>query len=102
MQKLHASGAIDCLHDDWRTVDLPNQIENGILLPDSRRGREIAEWLSRHQEHCNFVILDNDSDMLPEHEPRFVQTSFDTGLLDQHCARALAILHSEMGKHPID
>lgn len=95
VRKLKRAGALDRLHKDWRTVDLPNRIQNGVLLPDQRRGREIAEWLGRHPEVEHYVILDDDSDMLPEQMPRFVQTSFDTGLLDTHVLKAALIIGTD-------
>lgn len=94
-RKLRTAGVLDTIHKDWRTVDLPCHVESGLIISGAegaRRGREIAEWLNRHPEIKDFVILDDDSDMLPEQMDRFVQTSFDTGLLDYHCQRAHAIL----------
>lgn len=96
MQKLEAAGVLDRLHADWRTVDLPNRIQNGILLPDNRRGREIAEWLSRHPEVTSYAIVDDDSDMLPEQGPFFVQTSFTAGgLQDYHVKRLAGLLGAD-------
>lgn len=94
MRKVCAAGILTYLHDDWRTTSLPYRLLGLKMLDEPRRGREIAEWLSRHPEVANYVILDDDSDMLPEQTDRFVQTSFDTGLLDEHCARARAILEA--------
>jgi hypothetical protein len=39
------------------------------------RGHEIAEWLDAHPEVECYVIVDDDSDMLPEQMERFVHTS---------------------------
>lgn len=100
-RKLRNAGVLDTIHEDWRTVDLPCHVENGIIIDGvegARRGREIAEWLSRHPEYDNFAIIDDDSDMLPEQMPRFVQTSFDTGLLDWHCEEVRAVLSSRSAK----
>lgn len=91
--KLAGAGVMAHAHDDWSTVDLPVEFHNGlVVMDDPRRGREIKEWLDRHPEHSEFVIIDDDSDMMPDQMPRFVKTSFDTGLLDAHCDRAAAIL----------
>lgn len=100
VQKLEAAGVLERLHEDWHTIDLPNEFRGNLLVVDyPRRGKEIAEWLGRHPEHTNYVILDDDSDMLPEQMPRFVQTSFDTGLLGAHCDRAFGILVGAVGQH---
>ena len=59
---------------------------------DQRRGAEIADWLRRNTTVVAYVILDDDSDMLEEQRPFFVQTHYQTGLTDAHVARAAAIL----------
>lgn len=71
------------------------------------RGDEIQRWLdanpvdcvTHHGErlemittNCRFVILDDDSDMLPEQLSFFVQTNMDTGLTDAHVMQAMKIL----------
>ena len=58
----------------------------------SPRGLEIQEWLDAHPEVERFVILDDDSDMLDEQLPFFVQTSTDTGLLPHHVDDIVKIL----------
>lgn len=90
MQELHATGVLDnCLHEDWRTKSITTN-HNGILM--AHRGVEIQEWLSRHPEVISYVILDDNSDMLPSQENNFVQTNFDDGLQDIHIERAKIIL----------
>lgn len=79
-------------HHDWRTIEKPWQTQNGLIIASATRGHEIAEWLSRHPEVTTYAIVDDDSDMLPEQKPFFVQTSFDTGLTDEHAERLVAIL----------
>ena len=37
------------------------------------RGIEIKEWLDRHENVMNYVILDDSSDMMPEQMPFFVR-----------------------------
>lgn len=60
------------------------------------RGDEICRWLDANKpklsEKRNFLILDDDSDMLPEQLPFFVQTSMKTGLTDEHIRKAAEIL----------
>lgn len=59
----------------------------------TRRGHEIAAWLLEHDPlgERAFVIVDDDSDM--EHlKHRLVKTTFETGLLDDHVDRAIAML----------
>lgn len=44
------------------------------------RGDEIKEWLDRHPDVEKYVIVDDDSDMLPEQMDNFVQTKYGSGL----------------------
>lgn len=83
VDKLRRNGILDAAHADWHTV---------WCVGGGHWGREIAEWLSRHFEVTNYVILDDDSDMLPEQVPYFVQTKFETGLLSFHCVVAQGVL----------
>jgi len=59
----------DFLHEDWRTKDF------GL------RGREIAEWLSRHKEVDDYRVIDDDVwDMEDIDVGKIVQTDFDNGI----------------------
>jgi len=66
---------------DWRT--------DGSL--DGIRGGEIADWLRRNGSPP-YAIVDDDSDMLPEQQARFVQTNFEEGLTRAHADRLIALL----------
>jgi len=62
------------------------------------RGDEIALWLKEHEAEFprlerEFVILDDDSDMLPSQRQNFVHTSFKDGLTERHAAKAIRILN---------
>lgn len=86
-------GIGDHFHDDWRTRDLPLVInEHEIIVSTNVRGSEIAEWLGRHPEVTTFAIVDDDDDMLPAQAERFVLTSFEHGIQDEHCERLIALL----------
>lgn len=61
---------IEFLHDDWRTGEDPERF----------RGHEIAAWLTEH-DNPPFIILDDDSDMLPEQMPFLVNTCSMNGLM---------------------
>lgn len=63
-----------------------------VLGGSRQRGYEIAAWRIEHRaEERRFVILDDSSDMAHLRH-RLVQTNFDTGLLDEHVERAIAML----------
>lgn len=76
---------------DWRTDWLRTFAE-----PDLVRGDEIADWLKRNGSPA-YAIVDDDSDMLPEQMPRFVQTSFEDGLTQTHADRLIALLAPAQG-----
>lgn len=102
---LEATPAKVVLSSSWRCTDIlfmdlhAELAKHGIDIwektPDIRfrlRGEEIAVFLKEHPEIERFVILDDDSDMLPEQLPFFVQTSMDGGLQDFHAQKAIEIL----------
>lgn len=68
------------VHEDWRTVVL-----------DGLRGDEVNEWLSRHPEVTEFIILDDDSDFREAQTPRLVLTSFEPGFTAEDLERALEL-----------
>lgn len=56
------------------------------------RGVEIQSWLTNNPHVRRYVIVDDDSDMLPSQEPFFVQTEFSSGLTEANVARIIAHL----------
>lgn len=64
------------------------------LSKDRHRGNEIKEWLNEHPEVTNYVIIDDDNDMLDEQEPYFVQTSWYDGINDYNVEKAIKILNN--------
>jgi hypothetical protein len=91
VDRLREAGGFPSPHQDWRTIELPIEVRNGVVVT-RQRGEEIAEWLSRHPEVERYAIIDDDGDMLPGQLPFFVQTTFETGLTDEHAERLVAIL----------
>lgn len=70
-------------HDDWRTT-----------LDDLEcRGDQIQLWLNEHSDVTNFVIIDDDSDMLESQMPHFVKTSMEAGFTNKHFQQAVGILN---------
>lgn len=60
------------------------------------RGCEIDQWISSHGTHKidNYVILDDDIDMLYEQKNNFVNTSWRVGLDEEATQKAIDILKS--------
>lgn len=77
-------------HEDWRTT-IEHVEHNGIIFGVTR-GREIQEWLNRHPEITEYVIIDDDSDMLDEQLPRFAQTHTEDGISFSAFQKARRIL----------
>lgn len=66
------------IHDDYRTPSTPYDED----VP--RRGGEIKAWLDNHPEVTEYLIIDDDSDILDEQKPHFIQTDSMEGLLFSH------------------
>lgn len=62
---------------------------------NGHRGRQIKEWIEVNAPDCSYVILDDDSDMLPAQKPYFVKTTFEDGFRAAHYKKAMAILRPE-------
>lgn len=62
-------------------------------LPKGSRGTEIKQWMDEYSGEPieNYVILDDDSDMLPEQHHHFVQTNTVLGLTLFDAVRALRV-----------
>lgn len=56
------------------------------------RGGEIQTWLDAHPEVDNYVILDDDSDMMISQLYNFVQTDWSFGLTDREVQLSIAVL----------
>lgn len=63
------------MHDDYKT---PNKI--ATQMPGFTRGAEIQAWIDKHPELEDYIILDDDSDMLPDQGIHFIQTSGINGI----------------------
>ena len=88
----------------WKDRDLPGEViditpfhrGNGRdHLPfkeRAERGGEIKEWLDNHPEVTNYLIFDDDDDMLPSQENNFIQTNATYGITASEAARGIHIL----------
>ena len=56
------------------------------------RGEEISRYIDEHEEITNYVILDDDSDMLLSQSMNFVQTKWKLGICEADVLRAIDIL----------
>lgn len=78
----------------WEMRNLPGQVIDVTPIMNTPRGEEIAEWL-RENPVDRYVILDDDSDMLPEQMNNFVHTvgTKKGGLTAIHADKAIQILN---------
>ena len=51
-------------------------------------------WLDEHPEATNYVIIDDDNDVLDEQDSHLVQTSWLTGITDYDVEKAIKILNN--------
>lgn len=84
----------DCLNYKLRFMGIPHTYGITPWSRDRHRGSEIKEWLDEHPEVTNYVIIDDDNDMLDEQEPHFVQTSWYDGINDYNVEKAIEILNN--------
>lgn len=57
------------------------------------RGQEIKDWLMEHPEVENYVIIDDDGDMLDEQLFHFVQTNYEYGIGESEAIYSIKILN---------
>ena len=62
----------------------------------STRGHEIQKWLDEHPEVTEYVIFDDDSDMLPDQKLNFIKTENFVGLTYKEFDEALSILGAKI------
>jgi hypothetical protein len=77
----------------WRkgAVDKPSEHCMKFSF-DVTRGMEIKAWLQLHPEVTEWISLDDDRDMEDLDRDRLVNTTFVSGLLDEHVEEAVKIL----------
>tara|TARA_R110002094_G_scaffold174597_2_gene155356 strand:- start:257 stop:682 length:426 start_codon:yes stop_codon:yes gene_type:complete len=57
-----------------------------------RRDNEILVWLRDHKDVTKFAVVDDEASDLTDVEGQLVQTSFDTGILDEHVNQLIEML----------
>ena len=84
MHELKNSKLIEYLYHDWFTP----------VIHPAHRGMEIKLWLDLHPEVKDYIIIDDDENMLEEQMSRFVKTGLHEGMTEEHFNRVRAILSS--------
>jgi len=78
----------------WRDRGLFGEIFDVTpnLNESMARGKEIKTWLDKRTDVESFVILDDDTDMLPEQKPNFIKVHSLFGLCFDDAEMAISIL----------
>ena len=71
-------------------VTIPRGVEIKAVL--NKMNYPVFEWSTVTTEVENYVIIDDDSDMLLEQKDHFVQTSWKYGLVDEDVQKVISIL----------
>ena len=72
--ELIKSGLVKYLHKDWKTPE---------AYP-SHLGEEINLWLGNHPEAIDYVIIDDDENILEEQKNWFIRTDINEGMTEEH------------------
>ena len=83
--ELIKSGLVKYLHKDWKTPE---------IYP-SHRGEEINLWLDNHPEAIDYVIIDDDENILEEQKNWFIRTDINEGMTEEHYYKARQIFTTE-------
>lgn len=82
---------VHAFHEDWCTPTFTDR-------DPTIRGREIGRWLDEHDETENYIIIDDDADMLGYQWSRLVNTDCRNGVLLEHYELADKLLKGEMAE----
>jgi len=86
MHELKINKLLDHLYYDWFTP----------VIHPPHRGTEIKLWLDLHPEVSEYVILDDDENILDEQKDNYVQTHLDYGMISEHYNRVRSIFFTVM------
>lgn len=82
------------LSEKFKYMGLPEFIDITPSTIQRHRGTEIQMWLDAHPEVDNYVILDDDTDVLDSQSEHFVHVSYEEGLNEEFANKAINILNN--------
>lgn len=107
---LERTGAVLVISSSWRTGSLEQtketlglsgmksvlkyMVDETPRLDTRMRGYEIQHWLDNHPEVEEYLILDDDSDMLDSQKGNFIQTSMKEGLTEKLALEAISFFNN--------
>lgn len=87
------SMGINKLRNMWDIRQLPGEIIDITQKdPSGKRGLEIKRWLDENKDIDNYLILDDDTDMLNEQLNNFIKIGSEFGLSFKDTEKAINIL----------
>jgi len=86
MNELQKNNLIQYVHNDWYTP----------VIHPAHRGTEIKYWLDLHPDVTEYLIIDDDENILEEQKNNFVKTCIQKGLRSEHYNRVRAIFSKVM------
>ncbi len=92
-------GAIDRLMHELKRNKLINYLYHDWFTPvihPAHRGTEIKLWLDLHPEVNDYVIIDDDDNILDEQKKKYVKTCLHKGMNKEHYTRVRAIFSTVM------
>jgi hypothetical protein len=92
-------GAIDRLMHELKRNKLLNYLYHDWFTPvihPAHRGTEIKLWLDLHPKFVDYVIIDDDNNILEEQKNNYVKTSLHLGMNNEHYNRVRAIFSNVM------
>ena len=78
-----------------KTTKIKSPMSVLLSISDSEFSDEIEEYLNQHPEIDNYVIIDDDLDMLTKQMNNFVVTDTNIGMTYNTYVRAKEILNTE-------
>ena len=91
------SGMVEKLMSELKRNELMSFLHKDSFTPilrSAQRGKEIKAWLDSHPGINDYIIIDDNENMLEEQKCRFVKTDAFAGLLDENYYDAREILLS--------
>lgn len=95
-RKIYSKGEFNSIFRKYDWPEFKNILLGFTPVLHSRRGFEIEQWLNDYQAknkmRVNYLIFDDDSDMLPTQLDNFIHVSNINGFRSEHYAKALRLL----------
>lgn len=92
-------GAVDRLMHELKRNKLMNYLYPDWFTPvihPAHRGTEVKLWLDLHPEVSDYIIIDDDDNILEEQKINYVKTSLHSGMKNEHYNRVRAIFSTIM------